>query len=280
VGKELYEAGLIRSGFAFKLYIQVRELTRKIMPGEYRIPGNVGLSEVVEILMEGPVEMWVTIPEGLRREQIPERFIDALGLEGDVAEEFYAQFMRASEGKEGYLFPDTYLFPADVSAAESVRKMSDTFDVKFGNRYKNGVGGLSLDEIVVLASIIERETVGEEERPVVAGIYLKRLDAGWSMDADATLQYAIASERCGRARESCEWWGGVLSSDKEVDSPYNTYRYAGLPPGPIASPGLVSLEAVTNPVESEYWFYLHDAEGKIHYAKTLEEQSENIRKYL
>ncbi|MBI4033134.1 MAG: endolytic transglycosylase MltG, partial [Candidatus Blackburnbacteria bacterium] len=141
---------------------------------------------------------------------------------------------------------------------------------------------------VTLASIVERETLTDEERPIVAGILLKRLEAGWPLQADATLQYAIASVNCTLRKETsaaqsvkCEdWWPIPSSEDKKIKSLYNTYLNRGLPPGPIANPGLSSIKAVVSPQDSPYWFYLHDGNGKIHYAKTSEEHAENIRKYL
>jgi UPF0755 protein len=209
---------------------------------------------------------------------VAERVIKELELSTDQAKNFRQEFLSVSDGMEGFLFPDTYLFPKDVSASVVVSKMRSTFDQKFGTN--TGNSGLDLNELVILASIIERETVTPEERPIVAGIYLKRLQAGWTLDADATIQYAVASLECKNKIE-CKWWKRSLTAqDLEIKSPFNTYRNAGLPPNPICNPGLSSLTAVSNPQDSPYWFYLHDNNGKIHYAKTLEEHNMNVNKYL
>src|SRR5581483_2493272 len=118
------------------------------------------------------------------------------------------------------------------------------------------------------ASIIERETKSEEERPIVAGILLKRINAGWPLQADATIQYALGN------------WDPVNADDLKIQSPYNTYLNTGLPPTPICNPGLSSINAAKNPTQSNYWYYLHDKDGQIHYATTIDEQNANIAKYL
>ena len=133
---------------------------------------------------------------------------------------------------------------------------------------------------MTLASIIERETKGADERPVVAGILLKRLNAGWPLQVDASVQYAVSSSNCRGRILDCEWWPILTRSDLDIDSRYNTYKYAILPPGPIANPGLTSLQAAVYPQSSDYWYYIHDDKGIIHYAKTHEEHNENVARYL
>lgn len=270
IGEELAEAGVIRSALAFKIYVQMKSLASSIPTGQFEIPANLSLGGVVEVLMEGPSEFWVTIPEGLRREEVAERVAQSLGLGEEEAGIFVGEFLAASAGMEGYLFPDTYLFPAEVEAGVVVSTMRSTFDKKHGAR--TGTSGLSLYEVVTLASIVERETRSDEERPVVAGIYLKRLRSDWALDACASVQYVIG--------EPGNWWVQITPQDREVNSPYNTYQNVGLPPGPISNPGLASLNAVVASEDSPYWFYIHDSEGQIHYARTLEEHNANIERYL
>jgi len=134
--------------------------------------------------------------------------------------------------------------------------------------------GLSLEEVVILASLLERETITDEERPIVAGILLNRLNADWPLQVDASVQYALG--------DSKEWWPRPLTRDQieNTTSRYNTYKYSGLPVGPISNPGISSLKAVANPEDTDYWYYIHDDDGKIHYAKTLEQHNANIAKYL
>ncbi|OGM80028.1 hypothetical protein A2382_05080 [Candidatus Woesebacteria bacterium RIFOXYB1_FULL_38_16] len=279
IGQDLLKAGLIKNRLAFKIYLQTHNLTTAIPPGEFLIPRNLKLGELVDLLLKGPTEMWVTIPEGLRREEIVERFIDGLKMEDANAQVFRSEFLEESEDWEGFLYPDTYLFPRDVGAGQVVTRLKATFESKFGKN--TGSSGLTLLEVVTLASIIERETLGSEERAIVAGVYMNRLNAGWALDADATVQYAVANVKCSIIPVDCDWWPRPLTKDDLLyNSSYNTYRNPGLPPGPIANPGLLSLTAVANPQKTDYWFYIHDGEGKIHFAKTLEEHNRNIQKYL
>jgi UPF0755 protein len=187
-----------------------------------------------------------------------------------------------SEEEEGFLFPDTYLFPKTASAELVVNKMKQTFNKKLSNKIKSDIKGsnYTLSQMVTLASIVERETVTDEERPIVAGILFKRLEAGWPLQADAAVQYAKANAKCQKAKVECKWWPKLTRQDLEIDSLYNTYKYRGLPPGPIANPGLSSIKAVVYPKESPYWFYLHEGDGSIHFASNLEEHNNNIEKYL
>lgn len=255
IGNKLEKDGFIKSGLAFKVYSQVTGAAGKIQAGEYRLSYDMSLFEIVGQLLRGPQEIWVTIPEGLRKEEVAQRFAKALGKD----EIFTRDFLAGAD--EGYLFPDTYLFPKTASASAIVGKLERTFDSKTSD----------LDLIhdqVILASLIEREAKTDEERPVIAGILLNRIEIGMALQVDATIQYAKGN------------WQPIATGDKNLNSPYNTYKYRGFPPGPIANPGLSSLEAAANPTETDYFYYLHDSKGKIYYAKTLAEHNENIRRHL
>ena len=282
IGEALYDEGLIISPLAFKIYVQVSGKADQVQAGEFRISPSYSLTQVVDTLTKPPAELWVTIPEGLRREEIVERFIAGLEIEEAEGDVFRQEFLQASDKDEGYLFPDTYLFPRTASATLVVTKMRSTFEVKiseFEDDLKEST--LKLNEIVTLASIIERETRTDEERPVVAGILLNRLEIGMSLQADATVQYAVANTKCQMLNAKCkDWWPIILKDDITINSPFNTYRFSGLPPAPIASPGISSLKAVVSPEETDYLYYLHDAEGGIHYAETLGGHNANIREYL
>ncbi len=271
VGEELQKAKLIKSALAFKVYVSITGKASKIQAGEYSLTGNLTLLQLTKELLKGPSEVWVTIPEGLRREEIALKMADGLGINGASKDKFIDEFLVKSKSKEGYLFPDTYLFPKTASASAVVVRMVQVFDqaVDFNVNSKT----------VILASILERETLTGDERPIVAGILLKRLDAGWPLQADATVQYAVA--KCLIPTASCNWWPRPLTAqDLATNSPYNTYKYPGLPPGPISNPGLSSLKAVVNSQDSPYWYYIHDSSGVIHYAATVEEHNANVAKYL
>jgi len=280
IGGALFEERLIRNPLVFKIYVQVTGKAKKIQSGQYTLSPNFTLKEIVTRLTSGPEELWVTIPEGLRREEIVEKFISGLEMDGEESLVFRQEFLAESQGQEGFLFPDTYLFPREVTALQVVRKLRNTFDTKTEFLQEDiGRSTYTLNELVSLASILERETKKDDERPVVAGIYYKRLDNGVLLQADATVQYAVASERC-TVNGQCNWWPVITRQDWEINSPYNTYKFSGLPPAPIASPGLTSLEAAVNPLESDYWYYIHDKDGIIHFASTLEEHNRNVNTYL
>lgn len=280
IGQSLYEKGLIKNPLAFKFYVQMMGKSDQIQAGEFRLSPSYSLEKIVDTLRGSPLELWVTVPEGLRREEIVERFIDNLDKQGQDAIDFREEFLEESSSVEGYLFPDTYLFPREVKASGVISVMKNTFEKKItdiGSKFPYSFG---LKDIVILASLIEREAITDVERPVVAGILYNRLENNWPLQVDAAVQYAVATENCKLKIVNCNnWWPILTRDDIEINSPFNTYRFPGIPPSPIANPGLESLKAAVNPVESDYFFYIH-AEGKIYYAKTLEEHNANIKKYL
>jgi len=271
IGEELKRVKLIKNATAFKLYVTLTGKASKIQAGEYSLAGDLTLFQLTSELLKGPSEVWVTIPEGLRHEEIALKMADGLGITGGAKDKFIDEFLVKSRSKEGYLFPDTYLFPKTASASAVVTRMVQVFDLAVDFKVDS--------QTVILASILERETLTGDERPIVAGILLKRLDAGWPLQADATVQYAVA--KCLIPTASCNWWPRPLTAqDLATKSPYNTYKYPGLPPAPISNPGLSSLKAVVNSQDSPYWYYIHDSNGVIHYGATVEEHNANVAKYL
>lgn len=285
VGQLLYSEGLIKNPLAFKIYVQVTGKSGSIQAGEFELNKTMTLPEIVDAFGKGPLELWVTIPEGLRKEEVVEKIIEGLEMDVTRASTFRTEFLSLSKSKEGYLFPNTYLFPRDVTAEKVISRLTELFDDQtdeFTKAFVNGKTkeGLTLDEVVTLASIIEREAITDVERPVIAGIYLNRLDIGMALQADATTQYAIANDKCEALDKCPDWWPILTREDLEISSPYNTYKYTGLPPTPIANPGLTSIEAAVYTQNSDYLYYIHDTDGVIHYARTLPEHNANVRKYL
>lgn len=266
IGEGLEEEGFIKSALAFKIYIQFTGQTSKLQAGEFRLTPSYSLFQTVSALSKGPVELWVTIPEGLRREEIAQKFATVL----DRDNTFVTDFLEASKGKEGYLFPETYLFSREASASAIVKKMTDTFEGKTKGLKNNS--GYTLAEALVLASIIERETKTDEERPMVAGVLLNRLSVGMPLQVDASVQYAVGTSK--------NWWPILTLENLSVNSSYNTYKNKGFPPSPISNPGLSSIKAALNPEANDYWYYIHEPSGQIHYGRTLEEHNANIAKYL
>ncbi|HKC04610.1 MAG TPA: endolytic transglycosylase MltG [Patescibacteria group bacterium] len=266
VGTNLEKAGFIKSSLAFKIYIKATGVAGKIFSGEYRLTNSMSLFQIVTQLTRGPIELWVTIPEGFRQEEIAAKFTSGL----DRNASFTTDFLEAAKGHEGTLYPDTYLFPKDASASSIVNKMVKTFASKTSNL--NPTSDLTVNQSLILASILERETKTDIERPIVAGILINRIKAGIPLQVDAAVQYAIGT--------SANWWPILSRADLSVNSPYNTYKFAGFPPGPISNPGLSSLKAAFNPTPNDYFYYIHDRAGQIHYAKTLAEHNANVARYL
>jgi UPF0755 protein len=266
IAQKLESEGIIKNSFAFRLYTQLNNLTSKIPAGEFDLAQNLSVAEVIKTMTQGPSQLWVSIPEGFRREQTAEKVATDLNLSGEKRTNFIAEFMSLTRDREGYLYPDTYLFPKEATAQSVVNRLTAEFTKKTADYDV-------VDDDVNLAAILERETKNvKTEGPIVAGILLKRIDAGWPMQADATVQYALG--------KPSEWWPTPTRADLQITHPYNTYKIQGLPPGPIASPGIEAIKAALNPEESEYWYYIHGTDGKIYYARDLDEHNENVRKYI
>ncbi len=290
IAESLKKEGLIRDTLAFRLYArfackgvtlsnpttllkkypQEDCLSGNIQAGTFKLSTNMDLSTLAEKLTKGRVDSWTKIVEGLRNEEVAAVLAKNYGIKEE-------DFLKVAQ--LGYMFPDTYLFKVNSTAEELAQKLRSTFDQKFTSELQQQAlaQGLTLPEVVTLASIIERETRDNgEERQVVAGMLIKRLHEGWKIEADATVQFALGYDEVGKT-----WWKKSLTAeDLQKNSPYNTRRFAGLPPGPICNPGLAALEAVAQPQDSEYYFYLHDNDGKIHYARTLAEHNTNKAKFL
>ncbi len=260
---------LIRSPIGFYVLVKVMGLEREIQAGEFRLLRTMDSGTIANELTHGMTDTWVTILEGWRGEEIATK----LAKELDIPEK---EFLSIAQ--EGKMFPDTYRVPRDASAAAIVALLKENFSKKITPAMMADIrkGRLSLDEVIILASIVEREGKSAEDRPMIAGILLNRLEQEWPLETDATLQYALGYQ----AKEKTWWKKELTDADKTVDSPYNTYTHPGLPPGPISNPGIQAINAVIYPKKSDFMFYLHDPKGRIHYARTLEEHNRNIDTYL
>lgn len=270
IARNLKKEDLIRNRVVFFAVVKQLRIEKKIQAGDFRLNQAMSSYDIARNLTHGTLDVWVTIIEGLRKEEVAEVASDALGI---------PEVEVINKAEEGYLFPDTYLIPKDSTAEAVISILRNNFENKFNNdlRAKTKQLGLTPEEVVILASLVEREAKFDIDRPKVAGVILNRLKIGMKLDIDATVQYALGYQSEGKT-----WWKqGITDVDKLINSPYNTYRLAGLPPGPISNPGLASLEAVANAdISSPYLYYLHDKTGKTHFAKTLEDHQKNIQKYL
>lgn len=281
VGENLYKESLIRNKLVFKIYLQVLDKTKNINAGEFELSPSMSVSEIVTLLGKGPKELWVTIPEGLRKEEVVDRITKALEMEEGKGAAFKESFLSLTKTNEGYLFPDTYLFPRDIEAGSVVGRLRSTFDKKYNDIKQADKNRYSKSEVVIMASILERETKNTSEKPIVAGILWKRIANDWPLQVDASVQYAVSDAALKNPKlQVTDWWPVLTLEDLNINSPFNSYKFKGLPPAPICNPGLTSLEAAANPEDSEYWFYIHSPDGQIHYARSSEEHASNVRKYL
>lgn len=277
IAQNLKEAGLIKNAFVFRLLVAQLGIGKNIQAGDFRLTPNMHARDLARELTHGAIDIWITFPEGLRIEEIAEIVEASLKTaENDKYAFDKKEFLKIS--KEGYLFPDTYLIPKDALAQNIQERLTTTFNEKVDPKIldQGAQNNLTADEVVILASIIEREAKTNEERPIIAGILLNRLNLGIALQVDATVQYAKGYDS---AKDS--WWPAVSPSDyQSVDSPFNTYLHVGLPKAPIANPGIESIRAAAEPADTDYMYYLHDSEGKIHYAETIEEHNKNIAEFL
>lgn len=273
IAARLEEEGLIKNQLVFTLLIRIMGLQSKIQAGDFKLSPSFTASDIALNLTHGTADVWVTIPEGWRNEEIAEKLENDLNIPR-------VEFLQLA--KVGFMFPDTYLFPKEVGTETVVKKMRDNFNrqiqkidpsiLESGKKLQ----GLTLEEVVNLASIVEREAKFDQDRPLVAGILLKRMREDWPLEVDATLQYIL-----GYDQDQKTWWRNNLTAEQlKLDSKYNTRKYKGLPPTAICNPGAEAVKSIVNPEESDYWFYLSEPNGTMHYAKTLEEHNENIERYL
>ena len=267
--------GLVRSARVFSLYAKLRRRDRSLRWGTYVLRPGMSWEQMLDALRLGRgVVHVVTIPEGLSIADIEPLLIDSLQVTQDsldAAVRDTALLHRLdvpTPTLEGYLFPDTYTFPDKTTAREAVRMMVDEFEKAWKPEWTEQARAMKLTrhDIVTLASIVEREVRRDEERPVVAAVYLNRLKIGMPLMADPTITYALGKKP-----------GRVLLKDLRVKSPYNTYLRAGLPPGPIASPGTASMRASLHPAKVPYKFFVAAPDGHHEFRRTYAEHLEAIR---
>jgi UPF0755 protein len=296
VTERLQEDGLITDANLFRLYMRYHGIDHRLAAGTFELAPNMAMPEIARRLQQARVEEVVlTIPEGLRAEEVA----DLVNVQGILDGEAFLSLVKGGSASaqslgdydflpaglttlEGFLFPDTYRLPAPATPADLVTRMLDNF----GQRVTPDVlatataTGRSLDQVVTMASIVEREATQADERPIIASVYWNRVTGTCSpetggnyLQADPTVQYA--------AGRPGEWWWKPPSVEayQQVDSPYNTYIYPGLPPSPIASPGISAIEAAAEPADTTYCFFLGVGDGRHVFAETLAEHQANIAQY-
>jgi len=268
IAQYLKDEGVIRSRQVFQLLAMVTGKSGDVQAGNYNFPERTSALDVLNRLTNGSSNddhVTLTIPEGSSLEYIGQT---AEGLLNNFDAD---TFVNKAIQYNGYLFPDTYFLDPTTSEEDLITRMNDTF--------AGVLAELALDTIemppeelrdrVIMASIIEREAAGKDDAYLISGVLWKRIEIGMPLQVDASFAYLFN-------KESKE----VTQSDLAYDSPYNTYKYTGLPPGPLGNPGRIALDAALFPADSPYLFYLHDPQGGVHFGKDLAEHNENKRNYL
>jgi UPF0755 protein len=280
IAKRLADAGVVRDVNTFRLALWITGEGRRLQAGEYRFDHPLSARQVADKIARGDVYVRpITFPEGLTAGQMAALY-ESKGF--GPAQDFMSAAKNASlvravdpdaKDLEGYLFPDTYKLPRRATAEQLVARMVAGFMKTLTPALlgKAEARGLSVRKLVTLASIVEKETGNAEERPLVAAVYANRLTIGMGLQCDPTVIYAL--ERAGR------YDGNLTRENLQFDSPYNTYRYAGLPPGPIASPGRASLEAAASPADVLYLYFVSKNDGSHAFAATLDEHNRNVQQY-
>jgi UPF0755 protein len=281
VADTLHQAGLVDNPLVFRLYARYKHLDRSVEAGAYDLSHNLNMPQLLQALQTSrPEEIFITIPEGYTIQKAAQK-LDQLGGPIKGADylalaqhgQFSYDFLNdrpAGASLEGFLFPDTYLVPRSGSAKDLITAQLTAFGRNWTAERKALAAKRKLNvlQIVTLASIIEREARFDVDRPLVASVFYNRLAIGMPLQADATVLYAKGV-----------WQSGVTLDDRKVDSPYNTYLHGGLPPGPIANPGLKSIDAALQPGQSTYLYYLSDPQGHNHYATTYDQFVQLLHQY-
>jgi len=255
ISQNLEKEEFIKSKFFFDFYVLIKRSQNKLKAGEYFLTPSMNIAKIAGKIISGETaKIIVTIPEGFTVKQIEE----LLGLK------------LPGTNLEGFLFPDTYQFPLRVTGKDVVERMRDNFEKKF-TPYRNEVSGAGLTtvEVITMASLLEKEVQTLKDRKIVSGILWKRKNNNIPLQVDATINYITGKKGIK-----------VSTEDTKIDSPYNTYKYLGLPAGPICNPGLESIIAAIYPEDSDYWYYLSVPEGETIFSKTLEEHNIAKAKYL
>ena len=281
IAKDLQKLGIIRSEDFFRLYVLVSLQHSKLQAGEYNLSPNLSIYQIVKKMAQGDVvKDKIVILEGWDIKDIS-AYIQSKGIctqdefialtQQDYSNKFdFLLDKPKNTGLEGYLFPDTYFFNQQTTPDDAIKAMRSLFDQKITTiQDEIYVFGKATSTDVIMASMLEREATSSVDRRIIAGILWKRLDAKMPLQVDSTLAYAL--DKPGSK---------LTSADLAATSSFNTYKNLGMPPTPIGNPGLSAIEDAINPTTTNYWYYISDSNGNIHYARTYDEQLANERKYL
>lgn len=268
IASKLKKDNLIKDPVVFFLYVKENGLDKNIQAGDYRLSSGMNLESIAKELTHGTLDIWVTIPEGLRAEEV-----------ADILKNNFVNYNETWKDilvkNNGYLFPDTYLIPKDSDISLIVSLMRNNFYKKIGsvNLDKNAN---NLREVIIKASLLEREVKYPEEEATAASVIENRLRLGMPLQIDATVQYALGYDKNAKT-----WWKKDLTKeDLQINSLFNTYKLTGLPPMPVSNPGILSLRAAQHPDETDFIYYVSDKLGHLHFARNLNEHNNNVSKYI
>ncbi|MEA1937191.1 MAG: endolytic transglycosylase MltG [Patescibacteria group bacterium] len=286
IATDLEDRNLINDPDLFKFYVWQKKIGGKLQAGSYELSPSMSIPEIANLFIGGKIksnEISITIPEGFSNQEIDKRLAENSLIEkGDFINFSEVNNLDLSKYKflrdkpvnarlQGYFFPDTYQYYGDSSVEDIVKKMLDNFDRKISQELREEIKkqNKSIFETLILASIIEKEAGFTEDMGKVSSVFHNRLEIDYLLESDATINYITES---GRSQSTYE--------DLQIDSPYNTYKYAGLPPTPICNPGLNAIKAAIYPEETNYFFFLTSSDRKAIFSKTYEEHLKNKSKYL
>jgi len=271
---KLEKAGFVRNKKLFEAIFRSSNPSLEIAPGGYELSKAMSAFQITSKLSESPLSIWVTIPEGLRKEEIAELLTKKLNWgKDDVTGFLEAGKDKGTDYYEGVYFPETYLIPKADSGAKVAKRMMNTLnDILAKMSPALAKQNIKWTTVLKVASLVQREAASKADMPIIASVIWNRLDKKQRLEIDATVQYAKNS--------APDWWAPLKSGDTNIGSPYNTYRKMGLPPTPIANPGLDAIQASALSPVSKCLYYIHDNDKTIHCATTFAEHKANIAKYL
>jgi UPF0755 protein len=276
----LKEKGFVKSSLAFRIaFSGLSGITSRcvdcIESGAYKISKSMSAYDIANIIKKGPYMEWVTIQEGLRKEEIADILAYTFLWTFEEKDKWINTYTALDyDHTEGVYFPDTYLIPVNEAPLDVAKRLRAKFEEKFAPYAKEAVKqNIKWTTVIKLASIVQREAANKNDMPLVAGILWNRLFKNMRLEVDSTLQYVRGDIGKG-------WWAPITVVDKQIDSSYNTYKNAGLPPHPISNPGIEAIKASLYPATTTCLYYLHDSAGVIHCSDTYEGHLENIKNYL
>jgi len=269
IADRLKQSGFIKNEAVFKINAYLLGLHSKLRAGTFNLSLNMNNADIIRLLTTGgSIDNWIQLLEGWRNEEIA-AYLDE--------NSFYSgkSFLLLTKDKQGYIFPDTYSIPRSQDIEFFIDKTLSNFDQKYQQASQNSSPTLSQSEIIILASLLEREANNLEAKKMVAGIIYNRLSLDMALQIDATIQYVVDS-----LKPPTKYWQPISKVDLAINHPYNTYQNLGLPPGPICNPSYNAILAALNPTDSDFLYYITGTDGQMYYAQTLNEHNQNIAKHL